>query len=193
MTNQMNRSQLFQLTKDLTTELGHPTKELSSRWLQAGSNRKYWMKQIKKLQKNISLRERNLNRVLKISRINQERIIIPTILRGTDNKIWIRELRRLRMRARRNPSKAQRMTQTRSKVREALRQTITQRELNRTFDSLLLNKQFQQVFTLVASGATLTNTQADIFIANVMTDPRRFVVTITLDNGEIQKIPYCSN
>jgi len=196
----MNRSELYQLTKNLATELGLPTETISSRWNQAGSNRKYWLKQSKKLQKNIKTRERNFNRALKVSRINKEPLRHQAVLRGTDNKFWVRELRRLRMRGRRNPNKIKRIMEERAKVpsfRKAIQNVITtrtaQRTLNQQFNTLLQYNRFQQVLTLVVSGAKLNNQQTANFISKIMTDPRRFVITITLDSGETQKIPFNNN
>jgi hypothetical protein len=78
-------------------------------------------------------------------------------------------------------------------IREYISTPPAQRELSRRFITLLEGNQFQEIFDLVIAGARLDVRQADMFMVKVNTDPRRFVVSITLDNDYVQQIPFNDN
>lgn len=120
--NGMNRNQLYQTAKNLATELGYDLTPLRQQWRR--STREYWENEVNAYQRNIRNRTNNYNRALRVSRENREPLQLLNILTGTSNEQWVRELRRLRMRARRNPIAVQAIVEQRRRVAPILQQIV---------------------------------------------------------------------
>jgi hypothetical protein len=122
--NTMNRNELYNEAKSLATELGYDLSALRQRWRQ--STTEYWRNEVRQYQRNIRNRDRRYNMALRISRENREPLQRQAITRGTDYAYWNREVRRLQMRARRNPISVQNVQQARNRaepILEQIRQT----------------------------------------------------------------------
>lgn len=123
--NTMNRNELYREAKTLATELGIPLQGLRAVW--RNSNTQFWRTRVRNYQREIRYRNTNYNRALRISRENQEPLRIPNALSGTNRATWIREVRRLRMRARRNPIGVQQVQQARQRLAPIIQGNILQR------------------------------------------------------------------
>lgn len=118
--NTMSRSENYREAKRLASNLGIPLQRLRGEW--RSSTNQFWRTRINNYQREIRYRNANYNRALRISRENREPLRIPNILNGTNRATWIREVRRLRMRARRNPLNIQRIQEARERVVPILEQ-----------------------------------------------------------------------
>lgn len=166
--NGMNKGQLYREAKNLATELGYDLAPLRQQWRKSTSN--YWRNKVKNYQRNIRNRDRRYNAALRISRENREPLQRQAITRGTDYADWNREVRRLQMRARRNPIAVQNVQQARNRVapilaqvrqpdnlqrqRQQRRNRLIEAQLQRQVrrrrtDRLIKNGNFQQVFNMV--------------------------------------------
>ena len=118
--NRMNRGQAYREAQNLATELGYDLAPLRQQW--RGSTTEYWRNEVRQYQGNIRNRDRRYNVALRISRENREPLQRQAITRGTDYAYWNREVRRLQMRARRNPIAVQNVQQARNRVAPILAQ-----------------------------------------------------------------------
>ena len=126
----MNRNQLYAEAKRKAQELGYDLAPIRS--LYRTSTSQVWKKQINKYNRNIKNRQNNYNRALRISREIREPLQLLPITRGTDNAQWVRELRRLRMRARRAPARIQAIQNQRQTILRDVQQR-PQRQRARQF------------------------------------------------------------
>jgi hypothetical protein len=169
----MNINQLYKIAKNLSNELGFPVESISSLRNQSGSTSQFWNQKVNELQRKVKLRDRIFNRVLKFSRINRQPLTVPATLTGTDHKFWLRQFRELRRRAS-DPARVRRVNEaiTRApilleQIREVLSTSPAQRELERSFNTLLGNSQFQEIFDLVLLGARLSVSQSDYLLIRI--------------------------
>lgn len=206
--NGMNRGQLYRQAQNLATELGYDLTPLRQQW--RGSTSNYWRNEIQAYQRNIRNRDRRYNVALRISRENREPLQRLAITRGTDYAYWNREVRRLQMRARRNPIGIQRVQEIRNRVapilaqvqqrdnlqrrrvqrRNRLIQAQLQRQVRRrVVDGFIRSGRFQQVFNRVIANQdnVLTNQQATNMY-NAMRARGRYRLRLVI-NGQEQYIP----
>ena len=126
--NSMSRNELYRTAKNLATDLGYNLQPLSQAYRR--STTAYWQTEIRNYQRNIRNRNNTYNRALRISRENREPLARVAIQQGTDYAYWQREVRRLQMRARRNPLGIQAVQQARARVAPILQEVI-QRPIRR--------------------------------------------------------------
>lgn len=124
--NIMNRNQLYARAKNLATELGENLQQVRALWRNSTAN--FWRNRNRQYEREIRYRDRNYNRALRVSREIQEPLSIPNALSGTNRATWIRELRRLRMRGRRNPIRVQNIQQARQQLRAVQQPDILRRQ-----------------------------------------------------------------
>jgi hypothetical protein len=101
----MSKLQSYRAVKNLATELGLNLAPIRAQW--RNSTSQYWRNRLSNLQREVRNRNNNYNRALRISRELREPLQTTNVLRGTDNALWKREIRRMRMRARRAPARVQ--------------------------------------------------------------------------------------
>jgi hypothetical protein len=139
----MNRNQLYAEVKRQAQELGYDLAPIRS--LYRTSTAQLWRNRINSYAKNMRNRNNNYNRALRVSREIREPLQLSPITRGTDNEQWVRELRRLRMRARRAPARIQAIQAQRQAVVPILRAVQQrparqrQQERNRLFQQGIVN------------------------------------------------------
>jgi len=200
---EMNKSTAYRNAKTLATELGFPLATERALW--RGSTTQFWRNRLNTYQRNIRNRNNNYDRALRVSREIREPLRIPNRRTGTTNAIWIRELRRLRMRARRAPARiqaiqaqrqvvapilravAQRPARVRQQARaQQLQQGIQQAREKRIkdhFDGLIRANNFNEINRIVINdNHTLTAAQAQT-LWNKIQGQGRHVMTITKANG----------
>lgn len=182
----MSRQELYNEAKRLSLEIGENQNNLRARW--RTSNKEYWNEQVIRLRRNIRNRLNNYNRAIQISNEIDEPLQRPLLLTGSSNEEWVREVRRLRMRARRNPARIARINiqRTAPNIRPILqaipqalqnmREQKIQKEkikMDRTLNKLIEENKFQEVLNLVIDkNVKLTEEQANRFYNNLYNDGR---------------------
>ncbi len=99
--NMASRNELYNKAKILATDLGYNPNTLRAQWRK--STKEFWTNKIKIFNRNIKNRNRRFNTALKFSRENRIPLQRIASTSGTDYNYWNKEVRRLQMRARRNP------------------------------------------------------------------------------------------
>ena len=127
----MSRNQLFNQTKFLAAELGRDVQEISSRWRAPNSTTRYWRSQVALLRREIRLRDTTYNRAARFARLNRIAMDRPALLSGTDANTWGSELRRMRSRARRDPTSLENM-ERRAEMQAAVVQAARARQRTAT-------------------------------------------------------------
>ena len=184
--NQMNRGQLYRQAQNLATELGYDLAPLRQQW--RGSTANYWRNEIKNYQRNIRNRDRRYNVALRISRENREPLQGLAITRGTDYAYWNREVRRLQMKARRNPIGIQRVQAIRNRVAPILAQVqqldiLQQRRVQRR--NRLIQAQVQQPDILQQRRVQRRNR---LIQAQLQIQARRMQTDRLIRNGNFQQV-----
>lgn len=118
--NSMSRNELYRTAQNLATDLGYNLQPLRQAYRR--STTAYWQTEVRNYQRNIRNRNNTYNRALRISRENREPLARVAIQQGTDYAYWQREVRRLQMRARRNPLGIQAVQQARAQVAPILQE-----------------------------------------------------------------------
>lgn len=196
----MSRQELYNETKRLTLEIGENQANLRARW--RTSNKEYWNEQIIRLRRNIRNRLNNYNRAIQISNEIDEPLQRPLLLTGSSNEQWVAEIRRLRMRARRNPAKIARINiqRTSPNIRPILQeipqalQNMREQRQQRQLNRMIEENKFQEVLNLVVNNNyVLKPEQANRFYNNLYGDGRyllhitynNFVKSITINQSSI--------
>ena len=201
----MSLNELYTQAKNLAVELGYDLKPLKDYTPNNLKNK------IKTYLKNIKNRDRRYNMALRISRINREPLKKLAILSGTDYAHWNREVRRLQMRARRNPEAIQKIQEARNAVapilaqvrktdnlqrqrqqkRSRLIKAQLQRQVKRKIiDRFIKNGKFQQIFNMVRQNQddVLTLKQATNFY-NAVISRGKFNIKLVV-NGITKNIAF---
>lgn len=191
----MSRVELYNEAKRLTLEIGENQVAVRRRW--RTGDRNYWATEVVRLQRNVRNRLNNYNRAIQISNENDEPLQRGRRLTGSSNEDWIREVRRLRMRARRDPARIARINiqRTAPNIRpilqsipqglENMRQQRQQREQSqrqRQLNRMIAENKFQEVLNLVVNNSqNLTPEQANRFFNNLYGDGK-YVLHVIYNN-----------
>jgi len=201
--NRMNRSEAYREAKNLATELGYDLRPLRERW--RGSTTDYWRNEVSNYQRNIRNRDRRFNVALRISRENREPLQRLPTTSGTDYAYWNREVRRLQMRARRNPIGIQRVNEARNRVAPILQQIrqpdnlqkqrqqrrarvikaeLKEKEKLQRLKQNIRTKKWNKVFNMIKDeNITLTNNQAENFYNRVIAEGR-YKIRLVINGNE---------
>ena len=100
----MKKNQIYNEVKKLVLDLGGDLKAVKNKYKNKSYDKAYWIKQLKVNKKKIKTRNANYNRAIKLSYDLNEPISLKYLLlskEGTPSSLWIKEIRRIRMRRRR--------------------------------------------------------------------------------------------
>lgn len=209
--NIMNRNELYRQAKNLATDLGYDLQPLRQAYRRSTTD--YWQTEVRNYQRNIRNRNNTYNRALRISRENREPLARVAIQQGTDYAYWQREVRRLQMRARRNPLGIQAVQQARARVapilqevrrpdnlqqrrqqrrarqiQQQLQQRANERQIRQDYDRLINRRQYQRIFSNIMNDETTLTANQALRLYNDIRARGRHNIRIVI-NGREQYIP----
>lgn len=177
----MSRSELYQTALNLANDLGIDTEPLRRNWRRSTSE--YWRQTVSGYRRNIRNRDNNFNRALRLSRELRIPLSVPAATSGTDVSLWRREVRRIRMRNRRNP-RINRM----APVMDQLQRNVAEREIRRDYDRLINRRAYQEIFNQILNDGTALTPQQANRLFNLLTSDMRGRIRIVWSGVE-QFIP----
>ena len=188
----MNKTKLYNNSKKLAAELGMDVSFLKRKW--RDSSTLFWKNKQTLLARNKKNRANNHRRAVTLASKNRESLSLPDRLRGTSNERWIRELRRLRAREKREKEvikkRDKRLIQLSREIDreidepvfrtfEEIEQEIRQKKMKDLFDKLIREKKFNRILEIVIdSNYTLSASQAHKFYIHHLFQGR-FVMLLT--------------
>jgi len=96
----MKKNQIYNEVKKLVIDLGGDLKAVKSKYKNKSYDKAYWIKQLKVNKKKVKTRNANYNRAIKLS-YDLNEPVSNKAKEGTPATLWIKEIRRIRMRRRR--------------------------------------------------------------------------------------------
>ena len=96
----MKKNEIYNEVKKLVIDLGSDLKAVKNKYKNKNYDKAYWIKQLKVNKKKTKTRNANYNRAIKLS-VDLNEPISNKAREGTPAKLWIKEIRRIRMRRRR--------------------------------------------------------------------------------------------
>ena len=209
--NIMNRNELYRQAKNLATDLGYDLQPLRQAYRRSTTD--YWQTEVRNYQRNIRNRNNTYNRALRISRENREPLARVAIQQGTDYAFWQREVRRLQMRARRNPLGIQAVQEARARVapilqevrrpdnlqqrrqqrrarqiQQQLQQRANERQIRQDYDRLINRRQYQRIFSNIMNDETTLTANQALRLYNDIRASGRYRIRFVI-NGNEQYIP----
>ena len=96
----MKKNQIYNEVKKLVIDLGGDLKAVKSKYKNKSYDKAYWIKQLKVNKKKVKTRNANYNRAIKLA-YDLNEPVSNKAKEGTPATLWIKEIRRIRMRRRR--------------------------------------------------------------------------------------------
>lgn len=184
--NEMSKILRYNQAKILNRDLGYDDKLITSKYRK--ETKEYFNNKVKELAKEIKNRNNNYNRVINYADKYNLKINYKRTPRKTNNALWVRELRRLRMITRRKPQIIADLKSKQNEIKNKQNEII-----KNIYDDWIKKNMFQKVFTYLIKGmGTLTINQARKMYEKIM-NMGKYNIKMTIEGGKIQNIPINPN